>query len=118
MPESCKRGMIVRARTIATMDGPPVENGAVAISGDRIVDVGKFDQIKTRNSGTVIDLGEQALLPGLINAHCHLDYTCLRGKIPRQKSFTDWIRAINTEKANISLQQYVDSINAGFTENA
>ena len=87
--------MIVRARAIATMDGPPIENGAVAISGDRIVDVGKFDQIKTRNSGTVIDLGEQALLPGLINAHCHLDYTCLRGKIPRQKSFTDWIRAIN-----------------------
>ena len=107
MPESCKTGMIVRARAIATMDGPPVENGAVAISGDRIVDVGKFDQIKTRNSGAVVDFGEQALLPGLINAHCHLDYTCLRGKIPRQKSFPDWIRAINEEKSKLSPDDYI-----------
>ena len=116
MPESCKRGMIVRARAIATMDGPPIENGAVAIFGDRIVDVGKFDQIKTRNSGTVVDLGEQTLLPGLINAHCHLDYTCLRGKIPRQKSFTDWIRAINEEKSKLSPDDYIASINEGFAE--
>jgi cytosine/adenosine deaminase-related metal-dependent hydrolase len=116
MPESSKRGLIVRARAVATMDGPPVENGAVAISGDRIVDVGKFDQIKTRNSGTVVDLGERALLPGLINAHCHLDYTCLRGKIPRQKSFTDWIRNINAEKSKLAPEDYVASINEGFAE--
>jgi aminodeoxyfutalosine deaminase len=96
------------------MDGPPVENGAAAISGDRIVDVGKFDQIKTRNSGTVVDVGERALLPGLINAHCHLDYTCLRGKIPRQKSFTDWIRNINAEKSKLAPEDYVASINEGF----
>jgi aminodeoxyfutalosine deaminase len=108
--------MIIRARAVVTMDGAPIENGAVAVSGDRIVDVGKFDQVKTRNSGTMVDLGEQALLPGLINAHCHLDYTCLRGKIPRQKSFTDWIRLINAEKSKLSPQDYVASINEGFAE--
>ena len=62
------------------------------------------------------DLGEQALLPGLINAHCHLDYTCLRGKIPRQKSFTDWIRAINAEKSDLSPEDYLASINDGFKQ--
>jgi len=108
--------MIIRARNVVTMDGAPIENGAVAISGDRIVDVGKFDQIKARNSLGVIDLGEQALLPGLINAHCHLDYTCLRGKIPRQKSFTDWIRAINAEKSKLSPADFMASINEGFAE--
>jgi aminodeoxyfutalosine deaminase len=108
--------MIVRARAVITTDGSPIENGAVAISGDRIVDVGKFDQIKTRSSGTVVDLGEQALLPGLINAHCHLDYTCLRGKIPRQKSFTDWIRGINSEKSKLSPEDYIASISEGFAE--
>ncbi len=98
------------------MDGPPIENGAIAIREDRIVDVAKFDEIKARHTGEVIDLGEQALLPGLINAHCHLDYTCLRGKIPPQRSFTDWIRAINAEKANLSADDYVVSINDGFEE--
>jgi cytosine/adenosine deaminase-related metal-dependent hydrolase len=108
--------MIVRARTVVTMDGPPIENGAVAVSGNRIVDVGRFDDIKTRNAGKAIDLGEQVLLPGLINAHCHLDYTCLRAKIPPQKSFTEWIRAINAEKATLAPKDYIASINEGFAE--
>ena len=108
--------MIIRARAVVTMDGAPIENGAVTVSGDRIVDVGKFDEITSRNAGEIVDLGEQALLPGLINAHCHFDYTCLRGKIPPQKSFADWIRAINTEKANLSPKDYLASINDGFAE--
>jgi aminodeoxyfutalosine deaminase len=108
--------MIIRARTVVTMDGPPIGNGAVVVSGNRIVDVGKFDELNTRNAGQVVDLGEQALLPGLINAHCHLDYTCLRGKIPPQKTFADWIRAINAEKAKLSPKDYLSSINEGFAE--
>jgi aminodeoxyfutalosine deaminase len=98
------------------MDGAPIENGAVAVSENQIADVGEFDEIRTRNAGEIIDLGEQALLPGLINAHCHLDYTCLRGKIPPRRSFTDWIRAINAEKAKLSPDDYVASINEGFAE--
>jgi len=99
------------------MDGPPIENGAVAVSGNRIIDVGKFPGISARHSGQqLVDLGEQVMLPGLINAHCHLDYTCLRGQIPPKKSFADWIRAINTEKARLSAQDYVASIAEGFAE--
>ena len=108
--------MIFRARTILTMDGPPIDNGAVVVREHQILDVGKFDAIKTHNAGEIVDLGEQALLPGLINAHCHLDYTCLRGKIPPQKSFADWIRAINAEKAKLSTKDYVSSIGEGFAE--
>jgi cytosine/adenosine deaminase-related metal-dependent hydrolase len=108
--------MIVRARVVITMDGPPIEDGAVAVSGDRIVGVGKFNQIRNENAGEIVDVGEQALLPGLINAHCHLDYTCLRGKIAPQKSFTDWIRAVNAAKARLSPQDYVASIRDGFVE--
>lgn len=106
--------MIVRARIVVTMDGAPIENSAVAIEGGRIADVGSFDEVKARNAGKVVDLGEQALLPGLINAHCHLDYTCLRGKIPQQESFPDWIQAINAEKAKLSPEDYLASINEGF----
>src|SRR5438046_9533226 len=109
--------MILRARTVVTMDGPPIENGAVVISGNRILDVGKFPEISERHSGQeLIDLGEQTLLPGLINAHCHLDYTCLRRKIPRQRSFTGWRRSINAEKSKLSPEDYIVSINEGFVE--
>jgi aminodeoxyfutalosine deaminase len=89
--------MIIRARVVVTMDGAPIDDGAVRITGNRIVEVGKFSAF-VPDHDEIVDLGEYILLPGLINAHCHLDYTCLRGKIPQQKSFTDWIRAINAEK--------------------
>src|SRR5438034_9650463 len=108
--------MILRARIVVRMDGPPIDKGAVDLSGNKVVDDGKFDESKTRNGGEIVDLGEQALLAGLINAHCHLDYTCLRGEIPPQKSFSDWIRAINTEKAQLSAHDYIASINEGFAE--
>jgi len=109
--------MIIRARAVVTMDGPPIENGAVAVSGNRIIDVGKFPEISARHSGQqLVDLGEQVMLPGLINGHCHLDYTCLRSKIQPQNSFADWIRSINAEKARLSAQDYVASITEGFTE--
>src|ERR1043166_6602209 len=108
--------MIIRARIVVTMDGAAIENGAVAVSGNRIADVGRFEDIKTRNADNTVDLGEQVLLPGLINAHCHLDYTCLRGKIPPQKSFADWIRAINAKKSELSPTDYVASLNDGFEE--
>src|SRR6266567_4055792 len=109
------RKMIVRARVVVTMDGPPIDDGAVRVMNGRIAEAGKISEVAPAND-EIIDLGEQALLPGLINAHCHLDYTCLRGKIPRQKSFTDWIRAINTEKSKLSPQDYIVSINEGFAE--
>ena len=107
--------MIVRARVVVTMNGPPIEDGAVRVREDRIIEVGKFSEI-TSGTDEIIDLGDRILLPGLINAHCHLDYTCLRGKIPPPQSFTDWIRAINAEKAKLSAEDYVASINQGFAE--
>jgi len=108
--------MIIRSRVVVTMDGAPIENGAVAVNGPIITDVGKFREITARNTGEITDLGEQALLPGLINAHCHLDYTILRGKIPAQLSFTDWIRRINERKAALSEEDYLASIADGFAE--
>jgi len=108
--------MIIRSRFVVPMGDEPIENGAVAVSGNRITDVGRFDEVKARRGGEVLDLGEQILLPGLINAHCHLDYTMLRGAIPPQRSFTDWIRAINARKAALSEDDHLTAIAAGFAE--
>ncbi len=109
--------MILRARWVVTMDGPPIENGAVEIVGNTIRAVGRWDDL--RSSGAdALDLGEQVLLPGLINAHCHLDYTAFRGAIPAQERFTAWIRGINARKASCVPQDYLDAIATGFAEAA
>src|SRR6478609_3088773 len=108
--------MIIRARTVVPIDGDPIDNGAIAVAGDTIKDVGRFDEVRRRQTDEVLDLGDNTLLPGLINAHCHLDYTMLRGKIPAGGSFAAWIQAINAEKATLNAQDYIASINAGFAE--
>src|SRR3954447_6220595 len=99
--------MILRARCVLTMDGAPIENGAVVVRGNIIEAVGTWDEVRRDASDEVLDVSECILMPGLINAHCHLDYTRLRGAIPRQSSFTAWIREINRKKAQMTEEDYL-----------
>ena len=109
--------MLLRAKTVVTMSGPPLEDGAVAIGADgRIAAVGPHASLAREWTGPQMDLGEQVLLPGLINAHCHLDYTSLRNAIGPQKSFTQWILRINALKRQMTDEDYLQAIAEGFEE--
>jgi cytosine/adenosine deaminase-related metal-dependent hydrolase len=107
---------IYRAKTLVTMDGTPIDDGAVAVEDDRVADVGRYDDVRARQAGAVTDLGEVVLLPGLINAHCHLDFTSLRGVLAPQQSFADWIRQINAQRRELSEEDFLESIAGGFAE--
>jgi len=107
--------MILTARTVVTMDGPPLDNGAVAVDGNAIVAVGKLEDLKWLDVGPVQDLGDVVLLPGLINAHCHLDYTMMRYAIAPPKSFTAWVQRINALKRSLDHNDYANAISRGFT---
>ena len=101
--------MILRARVVLPVSQPPIEDGAVLISGNRIAQVGAWKNFSGSNHKDVIDLGETILMPGLINAHCHLDYTDMAGLIPPQKSFTDWIRLMLATKSGWNYSEYAES---------
>jgi cytosine/adenosine deaminase-related metal-dependent hydrolase len=100
--------MILRARVVLPISRPPIEDGAVLISGNRIARVGPWKDFSTTND-TVLDLGETILMPGLINAHCHLDYTDMAGLLAPQKSFTDWIQLMLATKAGWNYSEYAES---------
>jgi cytosine/adenosine deaminase-related metal-dependent hydrolase len=108
--------MIFRARAIVTMDGPPIANGAVVIEENRITTVGTFADVTRVDPGPVVDLGDVAILPGLINAHCHLDYTMMRGAILRPSSFTAWVQRINAVKRSLDNDDYLTAIRQGYAE--
>ncbi len=101
--------MILRARTVLPVSQPPIENGAVLISGNRIRAVGSWADLESQAGEKVLDLGEVILLPGLVNAHCHLDYTDMAGQLPPPKTFTDWIPLITAAKSNWSYSEYAHS---------
>ncbi len=106
--------MIVRARLILPLGRPAIEDGGLAIVDGRIAGVGPWKELQSRFPGMeAIDLGETVVLPGLINAHCHLDYTDMAGQIEPVKSFTDWIKSITSLKADWSYADYAQSWLAG-----
>ena len=83
---------IHRAAWVLPMCGNAIANGAVAIQGDRITYVGPA---AAAPSGHTLDVGDAALMPGLVNVHTHLELTPLRHLL-EGLDFAQWIRTLTT----------------------
>lgn len=106
MPEQLQA--LKAARLVDGTGRPPIENAVVVVSNGRITEVGPSDQTPVPSGAEVIDLGQQTLLPGLIDAHTHfymagVDSLILRSIEPSPRKL---IRAV-TEAARL--------LDAGFT---
>jgi cytosine/adenosine deaminase-related metal-dependent hydrolase len=100
----------LRARMLYPVTSPPLEDGMVCVEDGVIRSWGRWDGRKAE------DLGDVVVMPGLINAHCHLDYSVMRGAILPNASFTQWIRRLNDLKRTLDDDAYLASIAAGFQE--
>lgn len=105
--------MLYLADCVLPISSPPLTRGAVRVEGPEIVAVGLASELSVQPGEAVTDLGASTLLPGLINAHCHLDFTRLKGAISA-RSFTEWIKTINALRRSFTTRDYIDSIAEGF----
>jgi cytosine/adenosine deaminase-related metal-dependent hydrolase len=110
---SAQDSTLLRARVVLPISRPPIENGGVLISKGRIVAVGRWRDLLGKGSSQPLDLGEVALLPGLVNAHCHLDYTLMAGQFAPPKAFTDWLKLITETKSGWDYSDFAESWLAG-----
>ncbi len=97
--------VILQAKWVVPISSPAIENGAVEIRGEKIVAVGCARDFR----GKTRDLGDVALLPALVNAHCHLDYTDMAGKLWPSRSFVHWLDQIVSVKQTWDLEDYLRS---------
>ena len=104
--------MILRARLVLPISGPPLHDGAIAVTGRRIRAIGRWHELAS-HQGSKLDLGEVILMPGLINSHCHLDYTDMAGHFHAPKLFTDWLKLITSTKAGWDLADFKRSWQRG-----
>jgi cytosine/adenosine deaminase-related metal-dependent hydrolase len=104
-----KRKLLLRARAVLPISRTPISNGAILIAGDRIAEVGRWRDLAQRERDETFDLGDAILLPGLINAHCHLDYTDMAGQFSPPKIFSDWLKLITTAKGHWNKSDYATS---------
>ena len=74
--------ILITDGVVITMDSDRsvIENGAIAIEGEQIIDVGQSEDIKSSHDADVIISAEKhAVIPGLINTHTHVADILLRG---------------------------------------
>ncbi len=98
-----------RARWVFPVEGPPIDNGVVEVTGNQIVSVhaGADDEGEY--------LGYAALIPGLVNAHTHLEFGGLKQPIEPAQPFTAWIRAL-VARRNSGGFSTADGVEQGYRE--
>jgi 5-methylthioadenosine/S-adenosylhomocysteine deaminase len=85
--------LLIVGGTVVTMDKTHrvIENGAVAVKADKIIDVGARSQMTRRYRATrTIDATGRAIIPGLINTHTHVPMSLFRG-ISDDLDLNDWL---------------------------
>jgi cytosine/adenosine deaminase-related metal-dependent hydrolase len=92
---------LLRAGWVVPVSGPPIRDGVVAIGGGRVTWIGP-ESGPGAPQGPVRDLGPGVLLPGLVNAHCHLELSHLAGQLDGAEGFVPWVEALVAARGSAS----------------
>jgi cytosine/adenosine deaminase-related metal-dependent hydrolase len=111
MAEQQSASWTLTARWILPVSGPPLAKGTVTVSGDTIVAV----EPHSRRTPEV-DLGNAAVIPGLVNAHTHLDLSGVSGRVPFDGDFTNWLRGVIAHRRSQEPEQVEAAVRAGLAK--
>lgn len=98
-----------------------IDNPLITCINGKIAEISKTGRFADVND--VLDLGEACLAPGLVNCHCHLQLSWLKGKLEFGKGFTAWLKSLvphllsvpaNAFKNNASIQ--INALDLAFQE--
>lgn len=88
----------LRARAVYPVVAPPIENGVVVVDGGQIVEIGR----RTPPGAVEQDLGDTLLLPGLVNAHTHLEFSQLKKPLGKPGiSLPEWVRLVISNRPTV-----------------
>jgi cytosine/adenosine deaminase-related metal-dependent hydrolase len=99
---------VLSADWVLPIEGPPIQDGAVAVEDGRIAAVGPVDEL---GPGTHHE--DAVIVPGFVNAHSHLEYAVYAGFGDGLGDFAEWISLHIQRKARIGWDEYVDIARLG-----
>jgi len=100
-----------RADWVFTGVGEPIKDGVLVEQDGMLVECAPWQHHKID-----IDLGQSLIIPGLVNAHTHLDLGALRGKLPPPAQFTDWLVQVVAYRRKANVQEWTVAIDEGIKE--
>jgi cytosine/adenosine deaminase-related metal-dependent hydrolase len=91
---------IYSARWVVPVSAAPIENGAVAVEGQRIAGIGpRAEIVEQFPEFKVESFGEAIIIPGLVNLHTHLELTAMRSYLEREETdFFAWLRKLTVAR--------------------
>lgn len=86
------RMLLYAAKHLLPVASAPIQNGAVLVHDGRIVAVGRRkDVVKAHPGVEVRELGDAVIVPGLVNAHTHVELSFMNGEPPAGGAFMPWL---------------------------
>lgn len=112
--------LIYSARWLLPISSPPINDGAIAIEGQTILNVGPLSDVQAKfPNAPVTDFRESAILPGFVNAHSHLELTVMRGFLENEESdFFAWLRKLTLARMSMTNEDLFMSSMCGAIEAA
>jgi 5-methylthioadenosine/S-adenosylhomocysteine deaminase len=96
--------------------GEPIRDGAVLIDeSGRVVSVGPGARVPAPSECLREHFSRAAIIPGLINAHTHLELTGFKGQVP-EDDFAAWIRHLRALKEERSPGQFLEAARRGVAD--
>src|SRR5262249_24419146 len=106
----------VSAGVVWPVSGPPIAKGALLIGRDgRIEAIGPESSVPAPPDVPETKLPGITVIPGLVNAHPHLELTALRGQI-EEPEFFDWIQHVRRAKQDLNAEAFFEAACAGVRE--
>jgi len=103
----------IRAGSVHPVTAPPITDGAVLVADDgRIAAVAAHAQVPDPPGARRVEFPDAVLVPGLVNAHTHLELTHLAGRNP-EREFSRWIRTIRALKDATTPEEFDHSAEQG-----
>ncbi|HEX4826548.1 MAG TPA: amidohydrolase family protein [Candidatus Polarisedimenticolaceae bacterium] len=94
--------ILYAAKHLLPVSSPPIQSGAVVAHEGRIVAVGRRrDLLKAHADAEVRDLGDAVLIPGLVNAHTHIELSWMNGEPPAGGSYMTWLEDLIARRGSI-----------------
>jgi 5-methylthioadenosine/S-adenosylhomocysteine deaminase len=85
---------------VLPVSAPAIADGAIVVDGQLITSVGsRASLVKEFPQATIRDFAESAIIPGLVNAHSHLELTAMRGFLENEETdFFAWLKKLTSAR--------------------
>lgn len=105
------RPRAIHADCIHPGDGAPVRDAVVVVDArGTVLDFGPADEVLPRSAGCEVLRARGLVLPGLVNAHTHLELSALRGRVPGGAGFVPWVEGLIGARTELDAEEEAEAI--------